>query len=775
MSTNTITFKGTLYATESTIQSGSATLYETKELKADSLEANSLSITVHGTSNSILSFKKNDKIEYFKDDRRQGVFYLQSVKRTGPEDYSLYALSTVGRLMTMRHPGGLYTGQTVTEVVQSIFGSIPVLVQTIYANTKLYGYLPYADGTQTSARDNLVQVLFAIGAYLDTDENGISRVQKLWDGMMRVIDADVIATDNCNVQQLTPVSAVEVSEHQWIKGTDEVTVFEGSTQQEDTIVFSEPIHSLAATGFTILDSGDNYAVVSSGNGTLTGKTYVHTTRVIRKPVTEDVEENVISVTDATLVSLVNSSAIATQLVNYYKQREIITADIIPASEKTGYVVGIYHPWDKKIVSACIQERETSLSNSLITQSQFLVNFLPPQPVDQEYFTERQVLTGSGQWTADKDGELRVVLIGGGQGGHAGKAGEDGKSSRSASFQIPSDVDWLPPYSVNGYLYAEFSLGGLGGTPGAGGKILEATLQVSTGDVINFSCGLGGIGADYTEEDLAGSLGTDTVFGTLSSANGSTNPSGFVDPTTGNIYAPQGNAGIAGGNGGGSVSISDYPHPSNYSGDYYKIGVGLTIAESVTDEDGKSWSGGDYIRSPNAGESDLVIVRGSSGNVNDSKGLIAQMDAVNSSSAPGGAAGGALGDNGKASNIPSVAEDEDKETLTSYTTANIGGAGATPILVPKTPAVYGQGGKGGYGGGAGGSASIAFTAVRNIRSGATIKTNNNGALGGKGGKGGKGAPGCIILYYSTSTKKVSGPFVQKNGGLFFDRLGKLFLV
>lgn len=523
MSTNTIKFKGVVYAENTSIQVPSGTLYEVKELKSDSLEANSLSITVTSNDTSILKYKKNDKVEYFRDGKRKGIFYLQSVKRVGPNDYSLYGLSALGRLLQMKHVGGIYTGETVATVVQAICGSVPVVVETVYAKIALYGYLPYADGVTTSARDNLAQVLFAIGAWLGTDENGVLRVEKLWDGTASTIGANRISSQNCNVEYLDPISSVEVVEHGYIPDTKEVTLFDGTAQANDLVVFSEPIHDLSATGFTILESGTNYAILSAGTGTLTGKGYLHSTRVIQRPVSVGVEENVLFVDGATLVSLVNSAAVTDRLVNYYKHREQISGIVDVSQERVGHVVNLYHPWDRTLVSACLSEREVSISGILEANTKALVGFLPTQPETTEYYDERVLLTGSGEWESVIDGEIRVVVIGGGETGASGSAG----SSAGISSQSKSG-------SSGSYSGSSAGQGGEGGEGGSGGKILIASLNVITGQKFQ-----------YAAAQPAGN----STFGELSSASGEASADGYYDLVTQTYFGRKGADGKKGGNGG----------------------------------------------------------------------------------------------------------------------------------------------------------------------------------------------------------------------------------
>ena len=529
MSLNTVKYKGELLAEDERISTDTpGVLGEYKELRADALEADTLDITVLSESGTIRSFKKNDKVEYFRSGSRVGVYYLQSVTRVGPKLYTLSALSAVGLLIVRPHRGGIYTGQTVAEVVAEICGDIPVLVETVYRGIKLYGWLPIA-----SARDSLVQVLFAIGAWLHTDENGTLRVQKLWDGAASIIGPGSVHAANIQVKYLDPVSAVAVTEHQYIAGTEDVTLFEGTAQQGDVIEFDEPAHTLTAEGFTVLESGANYAVLSAGTGKLTGKSYVHNRRVVTRTVTEGAAEHVEEIADATLVSLVNSSAVAQRMAAYYACREQLTVDVNPAAEHAGHVVSLWNEWDKQQTLACIASRETKISGLLKSRTSALVGFLPPQPETTEYYDERVILTGSGEWTVPEGvTSLRVVLV---EHGADGLDGSSGASGGSVSL-IVTDTEAKPGGTWSRQPGAG-GAGGAGGEGGLGGRILSADLNVFSGTVFAYS-------AD-----------TATTFGTLSAQNGSRSDAGFTDPVTGDVFGKKGDDGSAGGDGGGGGSAN----------------------------------------------------------------------------------------------------------------------------------------------------------------------------------------------------------------------------
>lgn len=533
MAKNKIVYASYIFSDDDeTLRSGNE--YQITSLIADELQADTIELEVKCSDKNIVVFTENAPLQYYRENLLRSTYYVQSIKRIGGDKYTISADSAMGLLMKRLHVGGIYTGQTVKEVVNEICGNIPILVKTVFADTKLYGWLPYCKPPESSARNNLAQVLYAIGAALTTDNNGVLRVEPLWDGVSSSIGETRMYFDG-SVETEKPISAVTVTEHQYIAGTDEKELFSGTSQQGDIITFSEPMHSLTATGFTILESGANYAKISSGSGSLKGKTYIHNTRLVTQTVTENAAENVKSVTDATLVSLVNSSAVAKRLADYYKCRETITNGIVSGQEKPGHVVSVYHPYDKKMVSACIVSLDTTMSGTLKSEMAALVGFLPPQPETTEYYDERVLLTGSGEWESVIDGEIRVVVIGGGETGASGSAG----SSAGISSQSKSG-------SSGSYSGSPAGQGGEGGEGGSGGKILIASLNVITGQKFQ-----------YAAAQPAGN----STFGELSSASGETSVDGYYDLVTQTFFGRKGANGIKGGNGGSpgnnGQAVGDY--------------------------------------------------------------------------------------------------------------------------------------------------------------------------------------------------------------------------
>jgi len=671
-----------------------------------SFDTVSVEVCTKTIGTQLSALPNNTPIIVYRGGEIKARFVSSGVSRIGPVTYQLTGRSPMGALTGMVHTGGIYTGQTVEEVVKEICGNIPSLIKSVYAGVKLYGWLPYADGKERSARDNLAQVLFAIGAYLRTDLNGVLRIEPLWDGTASLIDVDRSYTGG-TVKYDAPISAVTVTEHQYVAGTEAKELFSGTAQNGDIITFSEPMHSLSATGFTILESGANYAKISAGTGALTGKAYIHNTRLITQPVTAGAVENIKSVTDATLVSLVNSYAVAKRLADYYRCRETITNDIVSGHEKPGHVVSIYHPYDKKMVSACIQSLDTTMSATLKSSMEALVGFTPAQPEQAEYFSERVLLTGSGTWTPPEGAEaVTAVLIGDGQDGTAGQNGEG----------VGLTGQTIPNTCSGSFPSASAGKGGKAGSPGSGGKIFQITMDITPG--MSFS--------------YATSQNGEAVFGSHSSAEGSASPNGYYDDVTGKTYARQGAVGYDGGDGGA-------PGQSGKSVAGYKGGYGY--------------------------RADEYTMRMTEGDIRYTQTFKHQGI---------GGPGAAMGTEvtwdpsrfsvGMPTFIPNIS-----------IVGNAPGASAVPGADGEN---YGDGGGAGHGGGgAGGIGSCSISMSPTPPSTQHQVLNFSGDLqhGGSGSSGGKGKPGCIILFYGKKKTIKSGPLVQRGGGLFFDRLNKLFIV
>ena len=292
-------------------------------------------------------------------------------------------------------------------------------------------------------------------------------------------------------------------EHQYIKGTEEVTLFEGVAEEGDIIQFEEPAYGMEASGFSVQSSGANYAVLSAGTGTLTGKKYVHMTRDVRVPVSEDEVSNVVEVKEATLVSLTNSAAVAQRLAGYYQYIERWTMRWYTTVSGRVMWWPLSTHGEKSL--RCIKDTAITMGGRLVASEQAVIGYVPPKFETEEVLDERVVLTGSGDYTVPEGVyTLTVVCIQAGTGAQAGFDGEPGGGTQLIVTTKEQDAggSWSDTQADGGE-------GGQKGAPGAGGKVYRATIDVVPGQVIHYECGTPGVGG--ATNGAVGAAGGETTF------------------------------------------------------------------------------------------------------------------------------------------------------------------------------------------------------------------------------------------------------------------------
>lgn len=655
-------------------------------------------ITAELTTNLSETVNQSESVAVLRGGSQYALWYSESMTLIGGKLFQLSALSPLGRLLRMPHRGGVYTGQTAGAVIADICGVLPVYVAPEFASVRLYGWLPYVspsgeNGARTgSAKDNLLLVLFAIGATVRDDANGTLRVENLNTAVSSTFTARRVFSGTTRIKKELPVTAVTVLEHQYIAGGQQTVLFEGTTSAGQIIVFSEPMSNLSATGFTITESNANYAVVSAGTGQLTGQAYIHTMREVTQSVTPAAIPNAVRIEDATLVGLTNSGEVARRLADYYAHRTWVECEASIQYEDAGDVVSIWDELTNQYRTACI-ERISPLRTSNIMRGTIsaLEGYTPWQTVPFE--DVRQLLTGSGTFTVPAGvTQITIVLIGAGNGGDGGASGTAGGSVSGSWY-----------FRTGNTISAQAGPGGKGGKAGSSGspgKTLRLELTVSPGQSFSYSCGAAGVGG---ETGTAGGVGGETIFGAYSSASGSVSPSGYTDPVTGDVYARPGVDGVDGGDGGngGGYSASEGLPGNN----------GTTVGANTGGNGGTgAWTQYGPSRNPTGYQS-----QGGGGG--------------------GGASAAAAGGNGFSTH-----------NMYNPMVGAAGGNGASgQNRTAKT--VFGDGGDGGDGGGGGGGAgSFSYHNTNAEDDRITYRYSATGGVGGTGARGGNGAAGCGIAYY-----------------------------
>ena len=636
------------------------------------------------------------------------VYYINTSKQIGKKMYEYYCMSAIGILDKQDFAGGLYSGTTLRNVIKSILGTYDYsgdtwCVSTYYttgiSDILVYGWIPYC-----TKREALQQICFAYMlqikrefAFHDGDTYAtlftFERINQ-YKSTTQIPDDSIFIGGSEESEQLT--TSIELTEHSFYaySGTSDVLLFDntsGSPADKLLVKFPQApirVDTIVRTGSIVFDAvGVNYAIVT-GQGTISGKPYTHVTSVItRTSDNADRAENIVKVTNATLVTAVNSESVADRLADYYFNRYVVKADIVYNGESTGRLYDFNNQFGIAR-TGYLRKMEKTISSFTKAKCEFLcgVDF----GTEDTSFTNYALITSNSSWVVPENiTRIRAVLIGGGDGGSSGIKGK-GNSGTSGGA------------------------GGRGGSGGAGGKVLVVTLDVVAGISISIGIGSGGAGADVNTSDTASGSGAsgsnttlsytmDSILSSFTSANGTTRPNGIANQFTGDVYATPGVIGTSGGKGGNSATWDKQGgFPNAESGENVSGGLGGKGGDWVgyTIQSGKTFIG--YCATGGGGGGAAVNTNGNAG------------------------------DDGHRRNT----------STTEYWAGGKGGNGASPLKAADST-VYGAGGNGGHGGGGGGgNGAVSGTGKVNI------DPNYAGqrSYGGNGGAAGNGAAGCVLIYY-----------------------------
>lgn len=263
-------------------------------------------------------FEVKQPIEaYSNENRLLGTFYVDSSKRYNRTRYRVSSIDAIGVLGESNFPEGMYNEKNAKELIEAILdGHYLLEMDQSLQTAAVTGYLP-----QLTRREALQQVCFAIGAVADTSNTRKVKVFALSE-TVNIID-DRRQYTGGSVETAAIVTAVELTAHTYTAGS----------------------------------SGDDVITVG-------GTDYVHTqavTRIENPKVQPSDRQNVIQITDATLIHSGNVLNIAQKVFDYYDQRDTMQAKIRVDEEQCGGSYQLSTPFDS-MLRGVMTSMTLSLSN-----------------------------------------------------------------------------------------------------------------------------------------------------------------------------------------------------------------------------------------------------------------------------------------------------------------------------------------------------------------------------------------------------------------------------
>ena len=524
-------------------------------------------------------------------------------------------------------------------------------------------------------RDLLYQLLFSLGLNIKRLSGGKIMICALSADKVSDVDDDEVY-DKGSIERVEKVKSISLTEHSFTRQMAYQTVFDnsGEVQPNGSYVINfdqAPILEtpVAEGGLTLLASNCN-AAVATGTGIVRARTYLHTTQDIEKQITNALDGREIKVQDATLVTSLNSRRVFERLLAYYgNEKQKIRNSIVLSNQSCGNKYGFLGPFNERM-EAYLQKVTVTASETTKADCEFVQGYTPVEPGYD--FNHYALLRSSGTWNTPANTErIRVILIGGGQGGGGGCYGQSGDNHSSNTEAIK--------------VKDEQAKGGLAGQGGKGGKILIVDIE-SPASSYAYTIGTGGAGggtSNVWDQPTTGALGTNSTFGSYSSANGNYVDTGYTDPFSGITYgvkAPDYENGAGDGGCGGYYTYDNSTRNLVYHAAQSRVnpltGVSYAAGSKGTDSSGNKAGGGS------------------------------------------GATCWSAGRNGSALS---------------------GGSGPSSSGRGKDGFPFGCGGYGGFGGAGGGCGGIPANST-------TSYTPGIGGIGSISQLGGPGADGCILVYY-----------------------------
>ncbi len=249
-------------------------------------------------------FQRLQPIFAYDGETLVGAFYIELSSRKGKGLYDLSCNDAVGVLEYETIPAAMYSGKNAKSAILEVLdGKFELELAPELESETLTGYVP--EGTRRNA---LHHIAFALRAVVDTSRTDKVRVFRAAASAPAPIPPSRIYAGG-SVNTAAVVTAVRVTTH-------------------------------------------SYSTSGSGNQVQAGGvTYYDTQNVltVKNPdVTASDRQNVVEITDATLVGPSNGPAVAQHVYQYYMRRSTQSIKIVMDGEKPGDCVTALTPWGTEI-------------------------------------------------------------------------------------------------------------------------------------------------------------------------------------------------------------------------------------------------------------------------------------------------------------------------------------------------------------------------------------------------------------------------------------------
>jgi hypothetical protein len=234
----------------------SAEIKEYYSVYGDSLEYNTLDLSIVNFDNKDFFFQRKQSVEYIVNDAVKTRFFIESGNELDEAQISFVAYDNISNLEDTFY-GGIYTNYSLPQLINDVFENkeINYEIDERLNDVVVNGYLP------VSTRRKALQTI------LQGTNTRCFKKEKMYFAPVELTVKDLIL-DESNVlsnpikTKKQEISSMILTTHNYSKGKQETELYHWflSTSENTKIVFNEPAHKLKAYEVTGVDSDGNETI-----------------------------------------------------------------------------------------------------------------------------------------------------------------------------------------------------------------------------------------------------------------------------------------------------------------------------------------------------------------------------------------------------------------------------------------------------------------------------------------------------------------------------------
>lgn len=355
----------------------SANILEEVNLLSDEVSINTFEFSIYSRDEAfnmlnpkgvykLLQTRQMFKVYETNEDKEidMGTFYLDEWKNETEAISNMKAIDLIGVMDKTTFYGGIYYNKPVFNIITEIIDSANIRPKYIEIDEELKtiilsGHIPIC-----THREALQQVLFVIGAVADCSRSDKIKIYKVNESSLNLqkISYSRKKQDSEIVELNDIVTGVQTTAHKYLYNTDsqiyseQEELFNNELDVgEQFITFSDPVYGIDVTGSNIHvdELNCNYiklTIYQKTNVLVTGYKYKHVTQVYESKINDDNsdKENILKVTDATLIDVTNAQEIADRILKFYQKTYKLSVDFKLNDEQIGDVAIVETLYNQKL-------------------------------------------------------------------------------------------------------------------------------------------------------------------------------------------------------------------------------------------------------------------------------------------------------------------------------------------------------------------------------------------------------------------------------------------